>query len=302
MLLAGDLDIKTTWESLKSWIRKRYIFRWVLGNENDNQTAVNEEWSHFFSFSESLGLTMTKIYAMFRPTYMVVGPIFIQLVKLSVTLGCVLLEVNSSQQLAVAGAIEVLNCFFIVVCRPFAATGIQRVSTFGAMHEVGIITLSAYYRVALFDEDSDAQKAFGFLMFIFTFGFLLMVTYVLYTLGIHEVLREQVMAIIEMLRPAVKYTFFPMGEMKGFYVGERSTKAFAGYKVNHGERVQCKITSVYGTVVGTDGQKGHLFWLPDGLDGRAGKAVLAAVDGKSFGDTFTCFGYCESFEGKYTSV
>jgi len=58
--------------------------------------------------------------------------------------------------------------------------GIQRVSAFGSMHQVGLITPSAFYRVALFENDQDAQVVIAALMFVFSFSFILVILYTLY--------------------------------------------------------------------------------------------------------------------------
>ena len=302
-LLRGDIDIKSSWERLASWWRSGYMFRWITGKTKEKDAALRHvrrrsvEFQYFISLSESMGLsTMTKIYVMFRPGFMVIGPILQQTVKLGVTLCCVLLEVNSTEQLAATGTIEILNCIFIVMCNPFSSKGIQRVSSFGSMHQVGIICLSAFYRVALFDENETAQLAFGILMFTFSFAFILLVLFTLYQLGVHEAVVTKIKTAWKAMKPN-QYNICPSNSTASFYVGKRTTTCLEGYLVNHGQRVRNTATDTYGTIVGTDKPKGTLFWGPDS---EKGTWVPAAKDKEEFAASFETLHVCESIEGTYS--
>ena len=301
-LIRSDISINSSWDSLKSWISMRGYARWITGKSQNKEKKSSgksaAEFQRFILLSDNMGLsTMTKIYAMFRPRYMVIGPIFQQSIKLGITLCCVLLETNSTEQLAFTGALEALNCLFILISQPFSSPGIQRVSAFGSMHQVGLITLSAFYRVALFDNDEDAQVIIAALMFVFSFSFILVILHTLYQLETHTAIAQLVRDTWKGFYPD-EFEFQPVGCGVKFYVGPRSTRQYLGYPVIHGQNIVMKDDpTIGGIVAGTAGGPNCvLYWKRHATD----IWEPCARTPEEFEAKYTCLQNCDSLEGVFT--
>jgi len=295
-LLRETINIKSTWGYIKSGLV--YGYKTITGEKITEPSDMSEiEFKHFIQLSESMGLsTMTQIYAMFRPAYMVFGPIFQQSVNLGVALCCILLETNSTEQLASTGALEMLNCLFIVICQPFSSAEVQHLSAFGSMHLVGNILLSSIYRVMLFDGNELAQTVIMGLMFGLTGSFLFYFLYTLYKLGTHKVIASQLRDIKMLINP-MNFEFQPQGCDTKFFVGGRSNKPLMGFPmVSHGQNIKLTDSEVTGTVVGTDKPKGVLYWKRDDSD----TWEICAKDADEFEKEYTCLQNCDSLEGTYT--
>jgi len=298
-LLREPIKIKSTWGYIKSGLSNGYNA--ITGNKMTEEPSDSDqseiEFKRFIQLSESMGLsTMTQIYATFRPGYMVIGPILQQSVNLGVALCCILLETNSTEQLASSGALEMLNCVFIVICQPFSSTEVQNLSMFGSMHLLASILLSSFYRVMLFDGNESAQTVIMVLMFGLTFSFVSYFFYTLYKLGTHNVITSHVRNMKMWINP-MEFEFQPQGCDTKFYVGPRSTKPLKGYPlVSHGQNIKLTIGEVTGTVVGTDKPNGVLYWKRDDID----TWEICAQNADEFEKGYTCLPNCDSLEGTYT--
>eukprot|EP00759_Apiculatamorpha_spiralis_P013432 PhF_6_TR2010/c0_g1_i1/m.3439 len=218
---------------------------------------------------------MARLFDSFQPSFMVFGPLVMQLVQLSVTLACVLLETNTVEQMATVGALQCVNGMFVVVGRPFLADDVQRLSALGSLHQIAVVVLSSFQRVVLFDGDDNAFAKIDLALTVVSFVFVF--TVVLYVLikmkaliTLYTSLRsaKRFFLPLEFLFQFEKPSARPSGlsgltrslshiqpnepiRIQQYYIGTRAPTPLDPFPCLHGERVQTAENRV-GTILGCE--------------------------------------------------
>jgi hypothetical protein len=265
------------------------------------EPLTEARFARFLRLCEGMKLSiMTNSYAMFRAPYVVIGPLLQQFLRLAVTLCCVLLETNSTEQLVVTASCELLNALFVIACKPFHSSILQQLSTVGSFHLVGLIVLSSYYRAALLDGNAESQRVLAGFMITLSVCFILFVLYTFWRLGLPEVVQKKFQTLKASLKPVI-YTFryttnSPTNEdTPVFIVGKRKTCYLPGYTCRHGQRVTRTEDDVQGTVVGLHPGAHDLYWIPDGND----IVSLCAETNARFQQSYVCQQLCATLPGVY---